>query len=155
MAAPLSIEQMILNHNIGVNMTDADTLEGYHASDFSQPGHKHSASDITSGTLGPQFLPFATTTNKGIVQLSSNTDSTDSTTAATSYAVNQVKIFAQERASATHQHEPKDLKTGAFTSRLTALSENTFGVPVIRNIIVDSSVPADTVGKDGDIYFQY
>jgi hypothetical protein len=155
MAAPLTIEQMIMNHNIGVNISDADSLEGHKASEFSLVGHKHSASDINSGTMGTAYLPSASTTAKGIVQLSSNTDSTDATTAATPYAVNQVKALAQGKADAVHKHAAADINAGTFPGRMVALSEDTAGVPFIRNIIVSTIPPTSSVGKDGDLYFIY
>lgn len=155
MAAPLTVEQMIMNHNIGVNISNATTLEGHSASEFSLVGHKHSASDINSGTLGAAYLPTGSTTAKGIVQLSSNTDSTDATMAATPYAVNQVKAIAQGKADVSHKHAAADINAGTFPGRMVALSESTDGTPFIRNIIISTFAPTSAMGKDGDLCFVY
>lgn len=155
MAAPLSVEQMIMNHNIGVNISNATTLDGHTASEFALTGHKHNASDINSGTMGAAYLPNASKTAKGIVQLSSKIDSTDETTAATPYAVNQVSQIAQGKADAAHKHDPKDINAGTFTGRMVAMSEGETGPPMIRNIIISPLQPTSSVGKDGDLYFVF
>lgn len=155
MGAPLTVEQMILNHNIGVNISDAATFKGHQITEFSLIGHKHSASDITTGVMSQDRLPVATSSAKGIVQLSSNTDSTDNTIAATSSAVNAVKLLLAGKSDVGHKHNPQDIQTGTFTSRLTAFSELATGAGIIRNIFVSNSSPSSSVGNDGDIYFQY
>ncbi len=53
----------------------------------SDSGHKHSAADITSGTISTGRLPSASTSAQGIVQLNDSTSSTSITTAATANAV--------------------------------------------------------------------
>lgn len=155
MAAPLTIEQIVLNHNINVNMTDADMFDGKTVDEFSLVGHKHSADDITTGTMSASRLPSATTVDKGIVKLSSSTDSTDQTMAATPYAVNQVKVLANGKANTTHKHNPSDINAGTFTARMVAFSENVSGTPIIRNIIISNTAPTNTVGNNGDLYFVY
>lgn len=53
------------------------------------------ASKIVSGTVSTVFLPTASTTAKGVVQLSDSTNTTDSTLAATSTAVKSAYDLAQ------------------------------------------------------------
>jgi hypothetical protein len=157
MAAPLAIEQMILNHNIGVNISDAATFKGHQLSEFSMVGHTHTAGQITSGIFDPARLPTATASSKGIVQLSSSTSSNDNLSAATPAAVYAVKQEADGKADIGHKHVPGDITTaGAFTVRLNAKNEQADGVGIIRNIIISSSAPgAPVAGKDGQIYLQY
>jgi hypothetical protein len=155
MAAPLSIEQMILNHNISVNMVDADTIGGHSPSEFSLVSHKHSAADITSGIFPTTVLPTGTVSAKGIIQLSNNTGSTDQTTAVTPYALSQVKAIADSKASATHKHNPSDINAGTFPGRMVAKSETAAQTPIIRNIIISALPPTSSDGQDGDLYFIY
>ncbi|WP_078410297.1 pyocin knob domain-containing protein [Priestia abyssalis] len=56
---------------------DADTVDGYHASEFAKATHTHTATD----------LPSASTSAQGVVQLSTSVSSTSTTTASTSSAV--------------------------------------------------------------------
>lgn len=156
MGAPLTIEQIILNHNIGVNLSDADTFQGKPLTDFSLVGHKHAAADITSGIFHPDRIPIGTTTSRGAVTLSSSTDSNSETLAATPYAVRAVKNLAAGKANAEHDHGPGDITTsGTFPVALTATSTDATNVRQIRNILIGTAVPTGTLGQDGDIYFQY
>lgn len=155
MSAPLTIEQMILNHNVGVNVSDASTFKGHQLSDFLMVGAQFNASSITSGTLNTARLPVATSGSAGIVQLSSNVNSTSATVAATSSAVNAVKLEADGKANAVHQHAPGDIQAGTFTNRLSAKSELALNTGIIRNVFISDQPPANTMGSDGDLYFQY
>lgn len=56
-------------------------------STFTPSSHTHAAGDITSGTIAAARLPSASTSAAGIVQLSSATNSTSTTLAATASAV--------------------------------------------------------------------
>jgi hypothetical protein len=155
MGATLTIEQMILNHNVGVSMTDADTLGGLPSEEFAKNGHKHDAADTTSGIFDPARLPVSTSTSKGIVQLTDSTDSTSSETAATAKAVNNLKTLLNGKASSTHKHSPADINGGGFTSVLVATANDNLGERQIRNIILGTTDPLQIVGEDGDIYFKY
>ena len=155
MAAPLTIEQLIANHNIGVNISDAETLDGHPIDDFSLKGHKHSASDIESGIMSPARLPTGTTAAKGIVQLNSSADSESQDTAATPYAVKSVKNMIAGKANTVHKHVPEDLNTGTFSVPITANSNKEYTRRQIRNVILSTATPTSTVGQDGDLYFKY
>lgn len=155
MGAPLTVEQMILNHNIGVNISDATTFKGHTIDQFSMVGHTHKASDITSGVFSQTLLPLGSTAAKGIVQLSSNVNSNDDSTAANSAAVYALKQAIDGKANLQHTHDPKDINAGSFVNRLSAKSELASGLGIIRNIFVSDQPPSDTVGNDGDVYHQY
>jgi hypothetical protein len=155
MGAPLTVEQMILNHNIGVNISDAATFKGHQVTEFSMVGHKHSADDINSGTLAQARLPKASLTAQGIVQLSSNLSSDDEGTAATSKAVNALNLAIGGKANTSHKHDPADINGGTFANQLKAKSEAALGMGIIRNIFVSDQPPSSSVGADGDVYFQY
>lgn len=155
MGAPLTIEQIILNHNIGVNLSDAESLDGHPITDFSLVGHNHSAEDITSGIMDPDRLPTATSNGRGIVTLSSSTDSDSETLAATPYAVRAVKNIALGKANTQHYHSPSDLTTGTFPAIVAAFSNKNYTTRQIRNIYLSTAAPASTSGQDGDIWFQY
>lgn len=155
MAAPLTIEQMILNHNIGVNISDATTLKGYTIDQFLMVGAKFDASAIVSGTFTQARLPAATQNAAGIVQLSDSVSSNSSGVAASSAAVYSVKLEADGKANLEHTHSPSDIVTGAFTATLTALSSLSLNTGIIRNIFISDIAPTAGIGKDGDIYLQY
>jgi hypothetical protein len=155
MGAPLTIEQMILNHNIGVSITDAETLGGLTPNDFSKPGHKHAAADTITGIFHQDRLPKANSTAAGIVQLSDSTNSESSTIAATSKAINAVRLMVGGKADTGHKHNPADINTGTFANVLTANATDDLGQRQIRNIILGTADPASNVGTDGDIYFKY
>lgn len=155
MAAPLTVEQMILNHNIGVNISDATTFKGHSISDFLMTGATFDADALVSGTIDPKRLPVATDSSPGIVELSDNVNSNSSSVAASSAAVQAVKLEADGKANAQHQHDPKDINAGAFTNVLSAQSSLSLGTGIIRNIFISDQAPVSTTGNDGDIYFQY
>lgn len=68
---------------------DADKLDGLHASSFSQTGHTHAASDITSGTLASARLPDLTVADfaGSAVQVSSEAFSNSNTVLMTAAAI--------------------------------------------------------------------
>jgi len=66
-------------------------------STFEPSAHTHSASNITSGTLSVDRLPSATTSGKGIVQLSTSTSSTSTSLAATASAVKSAYDLANSK----------------------------------------------------------
>ena len=68
---------------------DADTLDGFQASNFSQTGHTHAASDITSGTLASARLPDLTVADfaGSAVQVSSEAFSNSNTVLMTAAAI--------------------------------------------------------------------
>jgi hypothetical protein len=155
MGAPLTIEQMILNHNIGVSITDAETLGGLSPSSFAPAVHYHDAGDLRTGKVDPSLLPIGTDTAKGIVQLSSSISSTATDIAATPKAVNAVKLMAEAKADTGHKHSPGDVNAGTFTNVLIATATDELGKKQIRNIILGTAVPTSAVGADGDVYFQF
>lgn len=155
MGASLTIEQIILNHNIGVNLSDAQSLDGHPLTDFSMVGHKHSAQDITSGIMDPNRLPTATDQGKGIVALSNSTDSDSQTLAATPYSVKAVKNLALGKANSSHSHSPSDINGGTFQNIIAAVSNKSYTTRQIRNIYLSTSGPSASNGSDGDIWFQY
>lgn len=155
MGAPLTIEQIIQNHNIGVNLSDAKTLDGHTFEEFALNGHKHAAEDITSGIMNANRLPTASDTSKGVVFLSSSTDSDSTAMAATPAAVKAVKGLVTGKANATHKHNPADINGGTFTETLVAKNTDDLGVRQIRNIIVGTSNPSSALGSDGDVYLKF
>lgn len=155
MGAPLTIEQMILNHNIGVSITDAETLGGLTPNDYSKPGHTHTAAETISGIFHQDRLPKANATAAGIVQLTDSTDSDSSIIAASGKAVKAVKLMAAAKEDKGHTHNPADINTGTFANVLTATATDALGSRQIRNIILGTADPLSTVGQDGDIYFKY
>lgn len=155
MGAPLTIEQIILNHNIGVNLSDAESLEGHPIEDFSLVGHKHSANDITTGIMDPERLPTATSSGRGIVGLSSSTDSDSQVIAATPYAVRAVKNIAISKADADHKHPASQITAGTFPAIIAAYGNKSYTTRQIRNIYLSTSAPSSTSGQDGDVWFQY
>ena len=68
---------------------DADLLDGFHASSFSQVGHTHTASDITSGTLSAARLPDLTVADfaGAAIQVSSESFSNSNTVLMTAAAI--------------------------------------------------------------------
>ena len=68
---------------------DADLLDGLHASSFSQTGHTHAASDITSGTLASARLPDLTVADfaGAAIQVSSEAFSNSNTVLMTAAAI--------------------------------------------------------------------
>ena len=155
MGAALTIEQIILNHAIGVNLSDASTFDGHPIEDFSLVGHKHSAQDITSGIMDPNRLPMATTNSSGIVGLSNSTDSDSQQLAATPYALRAVKNIAIAKAEREHRHSPADLDGGTFTNLIAAQSNKNYTTRQIRNIYLSKNPPSSSTGQDGDIWFTY
>lgn len=155
MGAPLTIEQMILNHNIGVSITDAESLGGLTPNDFAKTVHVHDAGDVKTGKFAPERLPIGTDTAKGIVQLSSSVSSTAMDIAATPKAVNAVKLLAEGKADTAHKHDPADINTGTFANVLVAKATDDLGQKQIRNIILGTTAPTGAIGTDGDIYMQY
>lgn len=155
MAAPLTVEQMILNHNIGVNISDAATFKGHSINEFLLVGATFDASAIQTGVFNNQRLPTATTTSPGVVQLSDNINSTSSNIAASSAAVNAIKLVTDGKASSVHKHSPSDINAGAFTNTLSAKSSLSLNTGVIRNIFISNTAPTNSMGSDGDVYFQY
>ena len=155
MSANLTIEQIILNHNISVNISDAGSLSGHLIEDFSLVGHTHSASDITRGTMDPERLPMATDTSAGIVGLSNATNSESKTLAVTPYALNAVRNLVLDSAKSKHTHSPEDITTGTFSSLIAAQSNASYTTRQIRNIYLSSSKPTSTNGQDGDVWMQY
>jgi len=67
---------------------DADLLDGKHGSEYANASHSHGASD----------LPSASTSAKGIVQLSTSTSSTSTSLAATPSAVKAAYDLANNKA---------------------------------------------------------
>lgn len=155
MGAPLTIEQMILNHNVGVKIDDASTFDGHPITDFLMKGATFDASAITTGVFPSSRLPMATTNASGVVTLSNNVSSNSNLTAATSSAVYAVKQEADGKANISHTHNPSDINAGTFTNVLTAKSSLSLNAGIIRNIFISDQPPANNVGSDGDIYFQY
>lgn len=80
----------------------ASTFVNHSGTEVSYSGHKHSASDITSGTLSIARLQSATTDQYGITKLSDATDSSSSTIAATSKAVRSAYDLANSKATTNH-----------------------------------------------------
>nr|WP_232242599.1 tail fiber protein [Paenibacillus sp. GSMTC-2017] len=66
---------------------------------FVPASHQHSGADITSGTILAARLPVASLSTAGIAQLSSATNSTSATVAATSAAVKATMDFAAAKLS--------------------------------------------------------
>ncbi|MED4068652.1 phage tail protein [Priestia megaterium] len=155
MGAPLTIEQILQNHAVGVNLSDAESLSGHPLEDFSMVGHKHSADDITTGIMNPSRLPTGTTTGKGVVSLSSETDSDSQSLAATPYAVKAVKTLATGKADKSHTHGAGDITTGTFPALIAAASNKNYTTRQIRNIYLSTSAPSTNSGQDGDVWFQY
>jgi len=155
MGAPLTIEQILQNHCVGVNLSDAESLDGHTIEEFSLVGHKHSADDINRGIMSPERLPSASSTNKGIVGLSSETDSDSQNLAATPYAVREVKNIAAGKANQTHKHSAADITTGTFPAIVAAVSNKNYTTRQIRNIYLSTSAPSSSSGQDGDVWFQY
>ena len=155
MAAPLTIEQIVLNHGIGVNISDADSLKGHGPEDFAKKAHTHSADDIQSGIMDPRRLPIATQQSAGVVALSNATDSNSTTLAATPYAVNAVKNIALSKAGAGHVHNPGDILGGTFNNILAAAGNSNYSTRQIRNIYLSTSGPSSSTGQNGDIWFRY
>jgi hypothetical protein len=148
---------MILNHNIGVNLSDAITLDGHTIEEFSMVGHTHNASQITSGVMHPDRLPKGTTTGQGVVQLSSATNSVSELQAATSKAVNDTMEFAKGRAASVHTHSAADITAGKIPVPITTASTDQTGTPYkqLRNIVLSTVSPLNMSGEDGDIWFEY
>ena len=67
------------------------------------------ASNLNSGTVPTARLPTATTSQSGIVQLSTSTTSSSTTTAATSSAVNAVRNLLSGKSDTGHTHSAGDL----------------------------------------------
>lgn len=155
MSAQLTIEQMILNHNIGVNFTDAERLGGLGPESFSKTDHEHAGEDITTGTINAARLPVASETDTGAVRLSSSITSNSKTLAATPNAVMQIKALVDGKAPTSHKHFPSDINTGTFPNILTATNDSQVGVRQIRNIILSNVAPSPGIGQDGDVYYQY
>lgn len=155
MSAPLTIEQMILNHNIGVSINDAKTLQGHQPSDFLPVGAKFDASVIITGTVATQRLPVATQTAAGIVQLSDNVNSNSSSVAASSAAVYAINQALGGKLDSNATFDPSVIKTGAFKVVLNALSSLSLNQGIIRNIFISDQVPTNAIGSDGDVYLLY
>ena len=150
----MTIEQLILNHNIGVNLSDAGTFRGKELSEFSMVGHKHDAKDIT-GVMNQNNLPTATSSAKGIVQLSDSVNSDSKINAASSFAVNALRNALDDKAPKVHKHKPVDIDAGTFGEILVATSNTTANARQIRNILIGTGTPSNSVGSNGDIYMQY
>lgn len=71
---------------------------------FAPSAHNHDASNITSGTVAAARLPAGTTAAAGIVQLSTSTESTSTTLAATASAVKAAYDLAASKAASNHTH---------------------------------------------------
>ena len=155
MGAPLTIEQIIANHHIAVNLSDAGTLEGLPASAFARVGHKHKAEDITSGTLSPDRLPGGTTGAKGIVQLSSSLNSESERDAATPKAINSLRLALEGKAAAKHSHSAADITAGTFPGKMVAQSNAEYTSRQIRNIIFSTATPTAADGQNGDVWLKY
>lgn len=155
MGAPLTIEQIILNHNVGVNISDAKSLQGLLPDAFAKAKHTHSAGDIVTGVMDPERLPMATAQARGIVGLSSSTDSESQNLAATPYAVKAVKNLAQSKANSSHTHAPADLAAGQFAAIISAMSNKNYTTRQIRNTYLSPNNPKASNGQDGDIWFVY
>jgi hypothetical protein len=155
LAATLTIEQMILNHNIGVNLSDAGTLDGHPIEDFSLKGHKHSADDITSGIMAPARLPKGTTTAAGIVSLTNSLDSNSQQIAPTAYALSSVYRAVAGKSNLGHTHTPGEINAGQFPGRMSVASNTAYTTKQLRNIILSPNPPKATDGEDGDVWLQY
>lgn len=102
--------------------------------------HQHSAADITSGTINTARLPSASTSAKGIVQLSTSTSSTSTTMAATPSAVKAAYDLAASKANASHTHSASDITSGTIsTSRLPSASTSAPGIVQLTTSRTSSS----------------
>ena len=102
--------------------------------------HKHSAADITSGTISTSRLPSASTSAKGIVQLSTSTSSTSTTTAATPSAVKAAYDLAASKADASHTHSASDITSGTIAAaRLPTASTGAVGIVKLTTSRTSSS----------------
>lgn len=155
MSAPLTIEQMILNHNIGVSINDAKTLQGHQPTDFLLTNATFDAGVVVTGKFSSARLPSATQSAPGIVQLSNNVNSNSDTIAASSSAVYALNQALADKLDTTATFSPSVIKAGAFTATLNALSSLSLNTGIIRNIYISDQAPTNSVGKDGDIYLQY
>lgn len=155
MAAPITIEQLILNHGIGVNLSDAATLDGHPIDDFSLVGHRHRAEDITSGVFPPDRLPTATTGNRGIVNLSTSVESESTSMAATPYTVHAVREMVRTKADEQHSHRPADINGGRFPEMMQAQTNTDYTTGQLRNIFLSKNSPTNTQGNNGDIWLKY
>jgi len=155
MGAPFSIEMVISNHNIGVNLDDAGTIGGLGPDDFARRSHSHSAGDITSGTMSEARLPTATTTAKGVVSLSSSLNSDSEQLAATPRAIRSLKTALDDKANNGHKHGAGDISAGTFQGIVGAQSNTSYTTKQVRNIILSTAAPTSAQGENGDVYLQY
>lgn len=102
--------------------------------------HQHSAADITSGTINAARLPSASTSARGIVQLSTATNSTSTTTAATPSAVKAAYDLAASKADASHTHSASDITSGTIAAaRLPSASTSAAGIVQLTTSRTSSS----------------
>lgn len=102
--------------------------------------HQHSASDITSGTINAARLPSASTSARGIVQLSTSTSSTSTTMAATPSAVKAAYDLAASKANASHTHSASDITSGTIAAaRLPSASTSAAGIVQLTTSRTSSS----------------
>lgn len=146
---------MVLNHNIGVNLSDATSLDGHGIEDFSMVGHQHSAGDITTGIMNPARLPIATLEAAGIVSLTNAVNSDSQQLAPTAYALASVYRLAYGKADTNHSHNASSVTGGTLGGVVSAQSNTSYTTKQVRNIILSPQAPSPEAGENGDIWLQY
>jgi hypothetical protein len=119
----------------------ASTFVNHSGTEVSYSGHKHSASDITSGTLSIARLQSATTGQYGITQLEDSVTSTSTTLAATANAVKTVHDLVNGKAPKSH---------ATSTTTYGVATENNYGHVKISNGDVSTVASADGVAAGMD-----
>lgn len=109
---------------------DTDYAALSHTHSYAAVSHNHAGSNITSGVVSATYLPDASTSAQGVVQLSTSTSSTSTTLAATPSAV---KVAY-------------DTAVAAQGYKNTSYSGN-------KNVTVSTSNPSG--GTNGDIWLKY
>lgn len=133
---------------------DAQTLQGNNAAFF------RNADNINAGTLNVARLPAASTTARGIVQLSASITSASATTAATSSAVKAVAdalVGYAPKASTLAGYGITDAYTKAQTDKAiqdAALAGGGSGAPETGSSILDKlkTVDGKNSGLDTDLF---
>lgn len=101
--------------------------------------HTHSASQITSGTVARARLPSASTSESGIVQLTSSLTSTSETMAATAFAVSTLKNEINSKANVNHTHSASHITSGTIDiERLPWASTSLRGVVQLEDSVTST-----------------
>lgn len=112
---------------------------------------KYNGSSWVNIALAASDLPSASTSAAGVVQLSSATNSTSTTLAATASAVKAAYDLANGKANSSHTHAIADLTDFTITTATTGNFLRYNGTKWVNTMLVAADLPAATTSAQGAV----